>query len=113
MPRTAKNDNSERQRKLRNKFEGVIEESMWPFLSCIIMEYNNLSVLRQHEMGRRYSKMYSCFAEEGKKKFTYNHDRLMRQAVMSALSRHYNDLYDKSLQTYIESYMRSKSAKNE
>ena len=113
MPRVDRDKDSERQKRLRRKFEEVIDESTWPFLSSIIMNYNTLSVLRQKEMNRRYNKMNSCFQEEGKNKFIFNHDRLMKQALMASIARHYDDVHDKSLSIYIESYLRSKNSRSE
>lgn len=113
LPRVDRDKDSERQKKLRRKFEEIIDESTWPFLSSVIMQYNTLSVLRQKEMNRRYNKMNSCFQEEGKNKFIYNHDRLMKQALMASISRHYDDVHDKSLSIYIESYLRSKNSRSE
>jgi hypothetical protein len=113
MPKVMKDTTSERQQMLKVKAEKVMDESVWPFLTAIIFNYNLLSEQRQHEMKRRYNKMLSCFADEGKKRFTYNNDRLIQQAVMAACARYYPDVNDKSFSQFCQSYLRSKSAKSE
>jgi hypothetical protein len=113
MPRPAKSPDGPHQARLKAKMEMIYDKSVWPFLTAIVFNYNTLAAQRQQEMKRRYNKMQSCFTDEGGKRFVYNSDRLMKQALMAAMSRYYPDFEDKNLANFIEGYMRSKSAKLE
>ena len=110
MPRGRPAGISGRQKLLRKKAEDLLDMSKWPFLTAVVFYYNMLAVDRQKEMGRRYNKMSSSYVEEGKYKFTKNSDALMKQALMAAMSRYYPELAEKSVVSYMESYIRSKSS---
>jgi hypothetical protein len=113
MPRPRPAGISERQKYLRKKAEDLMDMSKWPFLTAVVFHYNMLAVDRQKEMGRRYNKMSSSFVEEGRAKFTKNSDTLMKQALMAAMSRYYPELAEKSIVSYMESYIRSKNSGDE